>query len=49
MRTKIKSTPLGLEVRAIAGTYVVLLAFNCEAAYRKGLPRFPSYLRVRRD
>lgn len=40
MRTKIKSTPLGLEVRAIAGTYVVLLAFNCDAAYRKGLLGF---------
>ena len=40
MRTKIKTTPLGLEVRAIAGTYVVLLAFNCDAAYRKGLLGF---------
>lgn len=40
MRTKIKTTPLGLEVRAIAGTYVVLLAFNCPVAYRKKLVGF---------
>ena len=40
MRTKIIPTPLGLRVRAIAGTYVVLLAFDCPAAYRQGLLGF---------
>ncbi len=40
MRTKIKTTPLGLQVRAVAGTYVVLLAFNCEETYRKKLLGF---------
>lgn len=40
MRSIPKSTPLGLEVRAIAGTYVVLLAFNCSAAYRNKLLGF---------
>ena len=40
MRTKIETTPGGLSVRAVAGTNVVPLAFNCKAAYRKGMPGF---------
>ena len=40
MRTNIPSTPRGLRVRAIAGTYVVLLAFDCPPAYRQGLLGF---------
>ena len=40
MRTAILKSPLGLSVRGVAGTYVVLLAFNCDAVYRKGLMGF---------
>lgn len=40
MRTKILRTPKGLRVRAIAGTYVVLLAFDCSKTYAKGLLGF---------
>lgn len=40
MRTAVKKSPKGLEVRGIAGTYVVLLAFNCTKAYRRGLLGF---------
>lgn len=39
MRTETQS-PQGLRVRAIAGTYVVLLAWNCDAAYCEGLLGF---------
>lgn len=40
MRTPVQTTPRGLQARAIAGTYVVLLAFNCPDAYRKNLLGF---------
>lgn len=40
MRTEIEKTPKGLEARAIAGTYVVLLAMNCPKSYCKGLLGF---------
>jgi hypothetical protein len=40
MRSPLVKSPKGLQVRAIAGTYVVLLAFNCSKAYRKGLLGF---------
>jgi phosphatidylserine/phosphatidylglycerophosphate/cardiolipin synthase-like enzyme len=40
MRTEIVTTPQGLRVRAIAGTYVVLLAFDCDPEYRRGLLGF---------
>jgi phosphatidylserine/phosphatidylglycerophosphate/cardiolipin synthase-like enzyme len=40
MRSAIIKSPKGLSVRGIAGTYVVLLAFNCTKAYRKGLLGF---------
>lgn len=40
MRSEVLRSPKGLSARAIAGTYVVLLAFNCTQAYRKGLLGF---------
>ncbi|AMK76032.1 MULTISPECIES: phospholipase D-like domain-containing protein [Methylomonas] len=40
MRSKIEISPNGLQVRAIAGTYVVLLAFTCPKAYCSGLLGF---------
>lgn len=40
MRSSIVKSPKGLEVRGVAGTFVVLLAFNCSKAYRKGLLGF---------
>jgi phosphatidylserine/phosphatidylglycerophosphate/cardiolipin synthase-like enzyme len=40
MRSEIQISPNGLQVRAIAGTYVVLLAFNCPKAYSNGLVGF---------
>lgn len=40
MRSPIVKSPKGLKVRGVAGTYVVLLAFNCSKAYRKGLLGF---------
>jgi phosphatidylserine/phosphatidylglycerophosphate/cardiolipin synthase-like enzyme len=40
MRTSIICSPKGLQARAIAGTYVVLLAIDCEAEYISGLLGF---------
>ena len=40
MRTPIQQSPAGLQVRCIAGTYVVLIAINCSSEYRKGLLGF---------
>jgi phosphatidylserine/phosphatidylglycerophosphate/cardiolipin synthase-like enzyme len=40
MRSAIVKSPNGLEVRGVAGTYVVLLAFNCPREYCKGLLGF---------
>ncbi|NOV28215.1 phospholipase D-like domain-containing protein [Methylomonas sp. ZR1] len=40
MRSEINISPNGLQVRAIAGTYVVLLAFTCPKAYCSGLLGF---------
>ncbi|MGZ0078444.1 phospholipase D-like domain-containing protein [Methylomonas sp. YC3] len=40
MRSEINISPKGLQVRAIAGTYVVLLAFTCPKAYCSGLIGF---------
>lgn len=40
MRSAIETSPNGLQVRAIAGTYVVLLAFTCPKAYCAGLLGF---------
>lgn len=40
MRALAGPSPSGLSVRAIAGTYVVLLAFNCDDAYCTGLLGF---------
>lgn len=40
MRSSIVKSPKGLEVRGVAGTFVVLLAFNCSKTYRKGLLGF---------
>ena len=40
MRTKIATSAKGLKVRGIAGTYVVLLAFDCPKEYTKGLLGF---------
>ncbi|MFN0113034.1 MAG: phospholipase D-like domain-containing protein [Blastocatellia bacterium] len=40
MRSAIVESPKGLQVRGIAGTFVVLLAFNCSKSYRKGLLGF---------
>lgn len=40
MRSSIVKSPKGLKVRGVAGTYVVLLAFNCPKSYRKGLLGF---------
>ncbi len=40
MRSELIRSPKGLEVRAIAGTHVVFLAFNCPARYRHGLLGF---------
>ncbi|WP_020483129.1 phospholipase D-like domain-containing protein [Methylomonas sp. MK1] len=40
MRSEINISPKGLQVRAIAGTYVVLLAFTCPKAYCGGLLGF---------
>lgn len=40
MRSTIQTSPNGLQVRAIAGTYVVLLAFNCPKTYCGGLLGF---------
>lgn len=40
MRSSIVKSPKGLRVRGVAGTYVVLLAFDCPKSYRKGLLGF---------
>lgn len=40
MRSSIVKSPKGLKVRGVAGTYVVLLAFDCSKSYRKGLLGF---------
>jgi phosphatidylserine/phosphatidylglycerophosphate/cardiolipin synthase-like enzyme len=40
MRSPLVKSPKGLEARGIAGTYVVLLAFNCPKAYCQGLLGF---------
>lgn len=40
MRSSVLTSPKGLEVRAIAGTYVVLLAFNCTKSYCRNLLGF---------
>lgn len=40
MRSDIVTSPKGLQLRAIAGTYVVLLAMNCDKAYCAGLLGF---------
>jgi phosphatidylserine/phosphatidylglycerophosphate/cardiolipin synthase-like enzyme len=40
MRITQGPTPKGLRVRAIAGTYVVLLAFDCDETYCEGLLGF---------
>lgn len=40
MRSAIETSPNGLQVRAIAGTYVVVLAFNCPKTYCAGLLGF---------
>lgn len=40
MRSEINISPKGLQVIAIAGTYVVLLAFTCPKAYCSGLLGF---------
>jgi len=40
MRKTAGPSPKGLKVRAIAGTYVVLLAFDCDEAYCAGLLGF---------
>jgi phosphatidylserine/phosphatidylglycerophosphate/cardiolipin synthase-like enzyme len=40
MRSSIEKSPKGLTVRGVAGTYVVLLAFDCPKNYRKGLLGF---------
>lgn len=40
MRSAIEKSPNGLEVRCIAGTYVVLIAMNCPPEYREGLLGF---------
>lgn len=40
MRSPIVKSPGGLEARGIAGTFVVLLAFNCTREYCKGLLGF---------
>lgn len=40
MRTNLIDSPKGLRVRAIAGTYVVLLAFDCAKPYRTGVLGF---------
>lgn len=40
MRSLIVESPKGLQIRGVAGTFVVLLAFNCSKAYRKGLLGF---------
>lgn len=48
MRITAGPSPKGLSVRAIAGTYVVLLAFDCDEAYCKGLLGF-AILRTDKD
>jgi hypothetical protein len=40
MRSPIVRSPKGLEVRGVAGTFVVLLAWTCPEAYRTGLLGF---------
>lgn len=40
MRSEILKSDKGLQVRAIAGTHVVLLTFSCPARYRHGLLGF---------
>lgn len=40
MRTNVIESAKGLKVRGIAGTYVVLLAFNCTKTYRKDILGF---------
>ena len=40
MRSSTVKSPKGLKVRGVAGTYVVLLAFDCPKSYRKGLLGF---------
>jgi phosphatidylserine/phosphatidylglycerophosphate/cardiolipin synthase-like enzyme len=40
MRSAIVTSPKGLSVRGIAGTYVVLLSFDCSKSYRKDLLGF---------
>jgi hypothetical protein len=37
MRSAVVISPKGLQVRGIAGTYVVLLVFNCPKTYCQGL------------
>jgi len=48
MRRTAGPSPKGLKVRAIAGTYVVLLAFDCDEAYCAGLLGF-GILRTDRE
>ena len=48
MRRTAGPSPKGLKVRAIAGTYVVLLAFDCDQAYCAGLLGF-GILRTDRE
>jgi phosphatidylserine/phosphatidylglycerophosphate/cardiolipin synthase-like enzyme len=43
MRSKVEQSPKGLRVRAIAGTYVVLIAFDCDADYCEGLLGFAIF------
>jgi hypothetical protein len=40
MRSSIVKSPKGLKARGVAGTYVVLLAFDCPKSYRQGLLGF---------
>lgn len=40
MRSSVVTSPKGLSVRGVAGTYVVLLAFNCPKSYCEGLLGF---------
>jgi phosphatidylserine/phosphatidylglycerophosphate/cardiolipin synthase-like enzyme len=40
MRSTVEQSAKGLRVRAIAGTYVVLIALDCDAAYCRGLLGF---------
>src|SRR3954471_7316408 len=40
MRVTAEPSAKGLKVRALAGTYVVLIAFDCDPAYCEGLLGF---------